>query len=744
MATTSGHRSYIDVLTVYIWAGALKSRLPHRFAGSGQSRAKPVERFFMFASTALDHRLQQLPDLLAKLCFDPKSSRSTTTKRDSLAAELETGELAAFRRMALWFLEVPRGWLPEPTSIWGIDGILPTVKGKEQEHEVYDQAKTTATQKSPLATLNHRVELLEHELSQCQHIADERSRILAGLQTQYDELVAQRDSWCIMKRSRRVMGVVREELHRQTEYLEAKNVKLTSELLYLREQNQSIEALREEKRGLETQLVGLDKLKEKVVRLEAEVEAGRLEREAWQQQHAILSNHLRHPSLDRPPHHTRHAQLLEEQEHAAPETNPGPRSGSPSSQGRTQAKRHGVILVEREVGYLQALLSNFKAEEAYDDNATPAVDSVKVANMEELEALLAEYANVNDQLTNDLGALEGPMVLTEELERVEQEKKALRQTIPKHEQEITPQATKIDELKQALFDPSREIAAGRHIPPRTRVLCMPENPDQAWVDLGQTMMDRDNEALIKRLEEPEESEVSSITSSQTRRRAGAFGYATAIGAETEQNPLAPIIGIAKPSFGDARSDGVYTGQRGALAAFHYVTKSSGMTQSLLGHARTALNLDTLEFEVEREVSFEYAGGVRAFNTGWSVCPSYGLTDSGDKKPGLHAQGGTPAYLAAVSGSNPRLDFGESSLEIARSLTDGIKAGGLQNHGGCANRAFKPPCAHVVGAASLDGIEDRRKNRTRLHGQNPKEEDWNLTPLGCWTRVAGDAASALLE
>ncbi|KAH6874826.1 hypothetical protein BKA70DRAFT_1577145 [Coprinopsis sp. MPI-PUGE-AT-0042] len=61
------------------------------------------------------------------------------------------------------------------------------------------------------------------------------------------------------------MGVVRKELHRQAEYLralEAKNVKLTSELSYLRERKQSIKVLREEK-------------------LEAEVEAGRPAREAW-------------------------------------------------------------------------------------------------------------------------------------------------------------------------------------------------------------------------------------------------------------------------------------------------------------------------------------------------------------------------------------------------------------------------------------------------------------------------------
>jgi hypothetical protein len=38
---------------------------------------------------------------LAKLRFDPKSSRSTATKRDSLAAELERGAFASMERVAL-------------------------------------------------------------------------------------------------------------------------------------------------------------------------------------------------------------------------------------------------------------------------------------------------------------------------------------------------------------------------------------------------------------------------------------------------------------------------------------------------------------------------------------------------------------------------------------------------------------------------------------------------------------------
>ncbi|KAH6892851.1 hypothetical protein BKA70DRAFT_1571612 [Coprinopsis sp. MPI-PUGE-AT-0042] len=68
--------------------------------------------------------------------------------------------------------------------------------------------------------------------------------------------------------------------------------------------------------------------------------------------------------------------------------------------------------------------------------------------MEELEALLAEYKNVNGQLANDPEALEGPTVSTDEFENVRKENKA-RQTISEHGQEIASQATKIDELGQA-------------------------------------------------------------------------------------------------------------------------------------------------------------------------------------------------------------------------------------------------------------------------------------------------------
>ncbi|KAH6899289.1 hypothetical protein BKA70DRAFT_1526885 [Coprinopsis sp. MPI-PUGE-AT-0042] len=431
------------------------------------------------------------------------------------------------------------------------------------------------------------------------------------------------------------MSVVREELHRQAEYLrtlQAKNIKLTSELSYLRERNQSIEVLLEEKRGLPSwsgrtssrrRLQDL-KRKSKLVDWNARHDANndnnnapssipisitqpltdlRLARAQLLEELGATTASLRQRTAElaslesQNTQHQKVIQALEAEVRAAKE--------------ELRRKDSRVMLVEREVGYLQALLASFKAEEACGDSATPAVDQVKVDKMDQLEALLAEYKNVNDQLANDLEALEGPMVSTEELEKVEQERKVLRQTISEHEQEIQAQATKIDELELALFELSGEIAGGRHVPPKTWVLCMK------------------NGALIKRLKELEESGVSCNPASQRRRQAGAAWLWLSL---LRLNVIPPtILGRA-------------------------YEKLSSKTQSLLGDASTALNVYTIEsevegrwFEVERDVS-----------SGGTVCSTL------------------DTYRAVIGGSNPRLDFGESSIEtIARSLTDGEKTQGAQ-------------------------------------------------------------------
>ena len=73
---------------------------------------------------------------------------------------------------------------------------------------------------------------------------------------------------------------------------------------------------------------------------------------------------------------------------------------------------------------------------------------------------------------------------------------------------------KIEELEQTLFDLRGEIAGGRHVPPNTRILSIKDNPEQEWFDLRQAAMDRlkgENQALMKRLKELEESGVKSST-----------------------------------------------------------------------------------------------------------------------------------------------------------------------------------------------------------------------------------------
>lgn len=145
-------------------------------------------------------------------------------------------------------------------------------------------SQTIASQKSQITTLTHRTSLLEEELEQVKQIASERSRAVQELQDQYDDVHANQSSLIRKTEEEENMGVVREELHRQANYLrtlESTNSKLTAELAILRDRHASIEVLKEEKRGLERKIMVLEELREKVVKLEAEVEAGRQERLEW-------------------------------------------------------------------------------------------------------------------------------------------------------------------------------------------------------------------------------------------------------------------------------------------------------------------------------------------------------------------------------------------------------------------------------------------------------------------------------
>lgn len=156
----------------------------------------------------------------------------------------------------------------------------------EEAHSTLSRetAHTIATQTAEITTLSRQVEVLTGQLQEFKHIADERTHALDELQEKFDDLsVAQTDASFHVNDDEN-WGVIREELHRQASHLrtvEAENAKLNGELTTLRQRHANIEVLKEQKRELERKARGVDELREQVVRLEAELDAARREREEW-------------------------------------------------------------------------------------------------------------------------------------------------------------------------------------------------------------------------------------------------------------------------------------------------------------------------------------------------------------------------------------------------------------------------------------------------------------------------------
>jgi len=156
----------------------------------------------------------------------------------------------------------------------------------QDSHSVLSRStsQTIASQKTQITTLTYQNSLLQEERDQFKQLADERNVAIQVLQSQYDELGANQEALSRQAADSESMAVVQEELHRQAAYLrklESTNTKLNAELGILRERNTSLEVLREEKRGLEQRVAVMDEMRGKIIKLEAEVEAGRQERETW-------------------------------------------------------------------------------------------------------------------------------------------------------------------------------------------------------------------------------------------------------------------------------------------------------------------------------------------------------------------------------------------------------------------------------------------------------------------------------
>ncbi|KAI9065686.1 MAD-domain-containing protein [Trametes sanguinea] len=402
-------------------------------------------------------------------------------------------------------------------------------------------SQTIATQKSQISTLTRQVSLLEHELSEFKKLAEERARAFETLQSEFDQLSASQSSFTQSSAQDEDWTIIREQLQKQAKYtsqLESANAKMSAELKTLRERQTSVEVLKEQKRELERKVRGADELREKVVKLEAELEAARKEREEWASSaepatpsktpvsvtqslstlrltHArLLEEHGSNVALLR--HREKELEESQAREAEAQSMIKELRAEVRSLKDRATRSEHKVSLAQREISFLQAMVASFNAEEAAHGEVKEEDD--RPQPMKELEALVEEYKVNVAALERQLDQARANPVVTEDKEakkqllgEIEQERAAkaeLEKQLKEAEAEVEKHLEKIEELEQTLFELRGEIGAGRHIPPGTRVLCLRDNPAQQWEDLSRAAMDRlksENEALLKRLKELEES-----------------------------------------------------------------------------------------------------------------------------------------------------------------------------------------------------------------------------------------------
>lgn len=142
--------------------------------------------------------------------------------------------------------------------------------------------QTIATQKSDIATLTRQLTLLQEEFGELKQVAEQRSHTIEELQAQFDDLSTTQDVSMATLADDESWSVVKEELHRQTDYLrtvEAANAKMSSELSVLKQRQDNVEVLKEQKRELERKVRDVDQLREQVIRLEADLADARKERD---------------------------------------------------------------------------------------------------------------------------------------------------------------------------------------------------------------------------------------------------------------------------------------------------------------------------------------------------------------------------------------------------------------------------------------------------------------------------------
>ncbi|KAH9031164.1 MAD-domain-containing protein [Lactarius hengduanensis] len=379
-----------------------------------------------------------------------------------------------------------------------------------------------AAQAAELTSRERQVDSLSVELRASHDAAAAHSAEVLRLQSALDAQATAQADLSRHDAEEASWSVLRGELTRQAEHtrqLEVAHTRAMVELGSLRERHTAIEVLREQNRALERRAAGADELRETVVRLEAEVQAARAEREAWatraaapetlaatpvsitQSLSALRLEHahlLQEHGADRVALRQREAELADvrAREVDARATADALLQETRAAEDRATRAERAAALAEREIGFLQALNASYASEEAAQ--GTGHVDQAKEEHVRELDALVGEYKARMHALETEIQELAKRPALDQGTGL-----QALRDDLTNEThalQDARRGQKKIEELEQTLFDLRGEI--GAHVPPGVRVLSLCENPAQNWTDLRQAALDRlksENAALLQRL-----------------------------------------------------------------------------------------------------------------------------------------------------------------------------------------------------------------------------------------------------
>ncbi|KAI6001872.1 spindle assembly checkpoint component Mad1 [Pisolithus albus] len=413
----------------------------------------------------------------------------------------------------------------------------------EEEYSALKRSYTqlSASQSSRTASLMHRNNELEQEIAEYKALVEDKEATVRALQQKLDDLECPNAAPSNRHDEDQSWVVIRDELHRQAAHvrsLEATNAKLNAELGRYKDRHANIEILREEKHILERKVAVTEELRERVVLLEAQVEAARRERREW-----YAANKSAEPGMQSDSSlslvqslsdlRLTHARLFEE--HGATVAALSSREAeliktqemlleAQSTVGSLQEEVSALIakvtrreqraqLAERETGFLRALVASYAAEGVRDaaEQDNPLLQRVK-----QLEQSLNDYKALNSTLQEALDGVDADATvdgirrsrkeLTRELEQQKSAAVEASKALEEARETINAHAHKVENLEQTLWELRGNIGAGIHVPPGMRVVCLRDNPAQQWKDLRQSVLDRlknENDALIRRLRELE-------------------------------------------------------------------------------------------------------------------------------------------------------------------------------------------------------------------------------------------------